>query len=80
MVSSIASQPEPMATMTSVRIGRADIIEQVIVTAGELADFVHICLQRLRERRHSNLFARFAVLEVNIRVLGGAVWMTDAQG
>ena len=54
-----------------VRIGRADVIEQVVLASGQLAHFVHVMLHDGRDRLVV-LVGSFTVLEVNVRVLRAA--------
>ena len=64
-----------------VRIGRADVVEQVVLASGDLADFVHVMLNDGRDR-FIIFVAGFAVLEVDVRVLRAAaqVRMLRVQG
>ena len=62
-----------MTIMFSVRIGRANVIEQIILAAGQLADFCPYSPATMSGTADVySLLAGLAVLEVDVRVLGGA--------
>ena len=71
MVSSIASQTEPMADDHAFGIRSAIVVESFVVAAGQLVDLVHVVLDDGRQGVVVRV-AGFAGLEEDVRVLGRA--------
>ena len=74
MVSSMASQPEPIAMMTLLRVGSANVVEQMIMTAGQLAHLLHYLLNDFGGRVVV-LVGGLTALEVDVGVLRSALLM-----